>query len=125
MRSLFPLLASVILFLSCSDEQEGQVFIRVMNQSIENYDNVVVQSPSNTINYGNIKAGEFSKYERFDKAYRYGYIEVTVDGQQLFLQPIDYVGETPLKEGKYTYEVGLLSDSQGNLTSLSLYLADD
>ena len=43
--------------------------------------------------------------------YRYGFVELHVDGQRFGLQPIDYVGETVLGGGEFTFRVDVDTSS--------------
>ena len=71
--------------------------------------------------YGSLPAAAFSEYKTADMAYRYNYIEVSVLDTVLILQPIDFVGETMLEPGLYTYRL----DVTNGMTSLSLEFVDD
>jgi hypothetical protein len=37
----------------------------------------------------------------------YGYLEVLVDGSRRVIQPIDYVGESFIGEGRFTYVISV------------------
>jgi hypothetical protein len=73
--------------------------------------------------YIDLNAGDVSEYKTFEKAYRYAYIELIVEGEIYRLQPNDYVGETPLAIGNYTYELNF--DFQGQYGSLTISLVKD
>jgi len=79
------------------------VLVRVQNVSAVRYDSVNLMSRE----LGTVSPGDFTRYETYDRAYHYGYVRVFVDGNKRELIPIDFVGETPLRNGKYTYRVGL------------------
>ena len=49
--------------------------------------------------------GEVSAYQRADGAYSYGALKVVADGVERRIQPIDFVGETPLSAGRYTFVI--------------------
>jgi len=74
---------------------------------------VIVQNK----NFGNINSGDFSSYQKFSSAYRYDYINVEIDGMDFTIQPIDFVGESMLEDGIYTYELDIteLSEQYGSL----------
>lgn len=57
--------------------------------------------------YGMINAGDTSNYTYLpDGGFHYGYVEViTIQNDTFTIQPIDYVGETPLETGYYTYRL--------------------
>lgn len=117
--STFFVLSALILF-SCEQDDFGPAQIRIMNSSNIDFDEVIVNIAGTDHNYSELNAGEVSDYITFEKAYRYAYIEVSGGDQDFILQPVDYVGEKPLSEGKYTYDLDLL-DGQ----SLTLALIKD
>jgi hypothetical protein len=75
-----------------------------LNSSDYDFCNVVINL-SEGRNHGEIKSGENTCYREYDKAYRYAYVSLTIDGEDLVVQPIDYVGETPLGIGYFTYHL--------------------
>lgn len=105
MKNTLFFLLPVLLFLNgCSPEDEA-IRIRIKNSSAFNYENVYVNTSGGENNYGNLQSGQISEYKEFGSAYRYAYIRLEVNGQTAVIQPFDYVGETLLENGKYTYEV--------------------
>lgn len=104
---------SLILFLfaliACDDNapESTAVNIRITNTSDLDFTSFLVKMNSEEHNYGAIAAGESSAYHHFEKAYRYAYFEVTVDGEKYVYQPIDYVGEELLKSGDYSYRISI------------------
>ena len=85
-----------------SDDDDNKTNIRVFNNSEYDLCNVVI-SIDESRNHGEIKSGENTCYRGYDKAYRYAYVSLMIDGEDLVIQPIDYVGETPLGIGYFTY----------------------
>jgi hypothetical protein len=77
--------------------------IRVLNDSGADMKIVIV----GTIDYGDIKAGAVTDYQHWDEAYRYAYVSVIAEGKRIESVPIDYVGESRLGEGKFTYVLTL------------------
>lgn len=106
--------------LSCnkSNDLEPQgVVIRVQNASTYQFETVYVNTSGGENNYGTLRAGASSSYlGGYTKAYSYAYIKVVINGEELVLQPIDYVGETPLKAGNYTYVVNVVDFAQRRLS---------
>lgn len=101
-------IGTVIYLLSvvaCLCGCEKDVNIRVANRSDVEFRNVIVKFPSQTEIYGNIPPGRTTEYRKVNKAYRYAYIKVEIDGQEAILQPVDYVGERLLSRGNYTYSL--------------------
>ena len=90
----------------------GDVHIRIQNNSSFRFDRVDVVFPEDEVRYGSISANSSSAYREVSKAYRYAYIEVEVGGEELVLQPIDYVGETLLRSGRYTYVLNVTVEGQ-------------
>jgi|GEM_PF-6262037 len=77
--------------------------IRIWNRSEFDMEQVSLQILSQTESFGLIASGQTSGYVGFETAYHYGKLDVLVNGEQLSMIPIDYVGETPLEPGYYTY----------------------
>ena len=51
-------------------------------------------------------------------------MELEIDGNTYTIQPVDYVGETPLENGKYTYQLDA-NDATERFEKLSLRLIED
>lgn len=110
----------LFLFLSSCGIQDGRpngVFIRVENNSDVDFSGVIVQSGNVENSFGTIPARSTSDYKEFDYAFKYAAVWLEAEGKSLSLVPIDYVGEMPLKNGFYTYRIGL---SSANLTDAQL-----
>ena len=100
---------------SCSDENNPKgVLIRVENASEVDFKEVFVSSGNGSAEFGDISAGQRSEYQEFESAYRYGFISLLANGQELRMQPIDYVGETPLSKGYYTYRINIDNSDPNN-----------
>jgi hypothetical protein len=56
------------------------------------------------------------------KAYRYALIEAVVAGKPARLIPIDYVGESELKAGRYTYVLTIDARTPSKVYGLRLKL---
>jgi len=117
----FLRLGTVALLLgvtSCDSPLRPQinsnVLVRVQNNSSFSFARVDVVFPEDEVSYGSISAKNASDYRPVSKAYRYAYIEVEMGGQELVIQPIDYVGESLLRSGRYTYVLNVTIE--GHLT---------
>jgi major membrane immunogen (membrane-anchored lipoprotein) len=123
MKKVYFLLIS-ILIVSCSQSDdiiEKDILIRVKNSSQFEFNNVLVNTSGSEQNFGDIDINQNSDYKSFDFAYRYAFIELKIDGNTFTIQPIDYVGETKLDNGKYTYEVNAANNgSQYSRLTLAL-----
>jgi len=121
MKKTLILILTIATLISCSNnDDKGNVNIRLSNSSNFNFENIIVNTSTGNMNYDNLNSGEFSEYKTYELAYRYAFIELLADGETYTLQPIDYVGETPLKNGNYTYEINVNPQSQFEKITISL-----
>ena len=90
----------------------GDVEIRIQNATLFQFERVDVVFPEDQVSYGSISANSASEYHGVSKAYRYAYVEVQIAGEEIKLQPIDYVGESLLKPGRYTYILSTANDGR-------------
>jgi hypothetical protein len=114
-RALIAILLHVLV-ASCDNPfaASGDIEIRISNESSVAFDDVDVVFPEDSVDYGLVPAHGRSAYRGVSVAYRYALIIVKVGGQERRLQPIDYVGETELRPGRYTYLLDLTTE--GHLT---------
>lgn len=83
--------------------------IRVRNETGSPLHGVTV----NGVTYGDIAAGGSTGYRDMSGAYRYASLSVVMSGTKIDLRPHDYVGETPLGEGRFTYRIIKLTGNDG------------
>ena len=105
-------LVTSTLLLACTDQDDDLegINIRIKNNSSIVFDAVIVGTAMEP--HMNVTPGSFSEYFIYEEAYRYAYIEIT-SGEEIFiLQPIDFVGETPLPIGFYTYELDVTESGE-------------
>ena len=118
---LVPLLA----LLSCESHSEGdQIQIRIQNVSSFEFSDVRVNTSGGENHYGTVSPGNYSAYESYEYAYRYAFVELKIGTDTFTLQPIDYVGETWLEPGDYTYAIDAEAQG-GRFDRLSLTLIED
>ena len=120
MKKIFIFTLIVICFGCSSPENFDEIQIRISNVSGFNYENIVVNASGENISFGNLNASTKSEYKTFILAYRYAYVEFQIDGETYTIQPIDYVGEEPLKKGKYSYEINVNPNNQSQKVTLEL-----
>lgn len=101
---IFLVLTSGLL-LACTDQDDDleSVNVRIKNNSSLVFDEVIVGTAMEP--HLSITPGSYSPYFMYEEAYRYAYIKITSGEETFVLQPIDFVGETPLPIGLYTYEL--------------------
>ena len=89
------------------------VMVRVENATDRNFESVLVSFIGKEKRYGKIAAGKKSSYVVVDRAYQYARVEVRLVGstEKVVLQPIDFVGESLLGPGRYTYRLIQRGDS--------------
>lgn len=86
----------------------GSVQLRVSNAGKTRLTDVEARLPNGqVIAAGLLGAGRASGYQIVGQAYTYAWIVATEDGQEHELRPTDYVGETPLAPGRYTYQLSV------------------
>jgi hypothetical protein len=95
-------------------EKSDRVEIRIKNGSNVDFDRVLVHFPDQReVDYGPVPKGGVTAFQATSRAYRYAGFSVKAGGQELSLQPIDYMGEQELSAGRYTYSLGV---DNGHLT---------
>jgi major membrane immunogen (membrane-anchored lipoprotein) len=127
MKKILILFISIVALFSCSKDDENKLSglnIRLSNVSQYDFKNIVVNTTTGNVNFENLNSGQKSEYKEFDKAYSYAFVELEIDEGTYTIQPIDYVGETLLDNGNYTYQLDA-NDSNDQYTRLSLTLIED
>jgi hypothetical protein len=124
MKKCLLFFVAFALLNACSEKSgTGKVNIRLSNVSDSDFKDIVVNTSTGDVSYGSLASQEVSDYKPFELAYRYAFIELTANDTIYTLQPIDYVGETPLENGHYTYILDL--EGQGQYNSLIVTLIED
>jgi hypothetical protein len=125
MKKIFSLIFLVLSFYNCTNNDDtSEVHLRLSNVSQFNYTNIVVNTSTGYVNFNDLNAQQSSVYKTFEKAYSYAFIELQIEGKTYTLQPIDYVGESLLKNGYYTYQIEA-NDPQEQYATLHLTLLED
>ncbi len=130
LKNSLPLI--LLILVACDQEYQeperpelnGKTAIRVKNTSGHFYNDVVVSAGTDTHEYNTVAPLTSSEYKLFEFAYRYAFVELTIDGDLATIQPIDFLGETELDPGYYTYEIST-NDNRGRYGRLSLKLVED
>jgi hypothetical protein len=94
---------------------DGEVEVRVRNGSDLTLDEATLFLPRGDLFFSDLSPGEASPYVDVPKAYRIASAEVVIGQDTARAQVIDYVGETPLKAGKYTYVFRVFEGSPSTL----------
>ena len=79
------------------------VCFRVENASDLSFERFDVEFVGQLESFGPLAAGQLSEYRRVKAAFSYAYTDARAGELRFLLQPIDYLGERPLKPGLYTY----------------------
>jgi len=106
----FLALATITIGCTDRDDEVIAVNIRIQNASSITFDEVQVGDQEEV--YMNINPDGFSEYQEYELAYQYAYIQITSGEEVFVLQPIDFVGETPLPIGLYTYVLNIDEEGQ-------------
>jgi hypothetical protein len=121
MKMKWFILSGLLLGLISCSKNEDRILLRVRNVSSEDFKNVRLYDQS----MGDIDAGQTTFYSEFESAYRIAYVEAEIKGVKTYIVPIDYIGETPLENGKYTFEIGINPLAQSIYDQLTLKLVED
>ena len=127
MKKIFILIISISTLMSCSNDDDNntsELNIRLSNISQYDFQNIVVNTSTGNSNFENISSEQMTNYKTFQTAYRYAFVELEIDGETYTLQPIDYLGETTLENGNYTYEIDA-NDSLEQYGKLSITLIEE
>lgn len=105
-----------VLFLSSGCNSTNSLdpdatYLRISNISQKAFQSVYVSYPGVETTFEDIGSGNSSSYKKVTQVYRYGYIKIQSGDEEYILQPIDFVGEEPLENGRYTYKLGLDGES--------------
>ena len=106
------LLGAFLLLFSCSDRDDDlhAPNIRIRNISSITFDTVQV-GVQETL-HENIAPDAFSEYLPYETAYRIAFISIEAGEETYILQPTDFVGETELPAGLYTYELDVTGEGE-------------
>jgi len=103
----YALALFTFLFVSvgCTDRDDNvsAVNIRIKNDNSFTYDRVQVGADDKI--HEILTAGSYSDYLEYETAYSYAFIQIDTAATSFVSQPVDFVGETPLGPGFYTYEL--------------------
>ena len=112
--------AGVVATTACGNPfgSDGPTRIRVRNASSFELTAVTFQPGSERVEYARIAPNATTDYTSVKNAYSYGYFDALVAGARRTIQPIDYVGESYVGEGKFTYQITV--DAQTKNLSMQL-----
>ena len=116
---ILPLL--LLLLFSCKKngfDPKGPTDVRVKNSSDLAFSQVIVNTSEGIDTLGNVAAGGFSEYFRFDMAYPKAEITVKINGQVFSTGAVNYLGMTYIGQAKITYDV-FISDFNNKKLSIS------
>lgn len=116
-------LGLILILLSFSGNADLE--IRVANHANGPIEEVRIAFPSQTEEYGTILPNGVTQYRVVKKAYRYAQLTAKIGGEEVAIQPFDYVGEKPLKSGKYTYVLMINKKATTKFNRIKLRLRTD
>lgn len=116
-------------------QQTDRVMIRVANKSDWLIDDIVIDFSASdngvdfayqTEAYGSLAPADMSPYHHINSSFRYAPMEVSIGDEKIQQGVTDFVGEVPIPNGNYTYELtyGPVEGSQGKAV-LESYLVYD
>ena len=114
------ILAAVMVFSTASCDTltfSGSPEIRIENGSAVSYDVASYWAGNDLLTYQDLAPGESSPYVTGSgDVYGFTTSTVVIASDTLHIQVIDYVGETPLSGGRYTYVLTAESNPDGRWT---------
>ncbi|MGO1728255.1 MAG: hypothetical protein ACTHY4_01485 [Flavobacteriaceae bacterium] len=125
MRRILILLLTIVALIGCSGKGDSGntsgLKIRLSNVSEFDFENITLKTHQNNVSFDDLNSGQKTNYKEFELAYRYAFVELDINGETYTYRPMDYVGETQLENGHYTYEINVDDlDNQSNQLILKL-----
>ena len=99
MKPYLFLIFTLVLFSCSEDDGTNEVQLRLRNASEFQFEDATF----NTVNFGDIEPGATTEYRVFRNQYAYGSVSITIEGEEYGWIPIDFVGESLLEDGNYTF----------------------
>ncbi|WP_316739907.1 hypothetical protein [Pedobacter aquatilis] len=127
MKRILILIFAINMIVGCSKEKHNEQSgpeIRLSNSSQHNFKNVIVNTGTGEVSFGDLDSGKQTGYKKFSEAYRYAFVKLEIDGRSYTVQPIDFVGEKPLSNGRYAYQLSV-NANQGQYNTLNLKLIEE
>lgn len=127
MKKILALIFAINMVVACTKEKRHNQLgpeIRLSNSSQHNFKNVIINTGTGEVDFGDLSSGKQTEYRKFNKAYRYAFVKLEIDGKEYTIQPIDYVGEKVLPDGRYTYQISF-NENQGQYSSLNLKFIEE
>jgi hypothetical protein len=110
MKPYLLLLTAFAIMISCTDmdDEVTNANIRIKNLSSLTFDEVQVGEQETL--HTNIAPEDYSDYLPYETAYSSASISIKAGEETFLLQPPDFVGETELPPGFYTYELNVTEE---------------
>jgi hypothetical protein len=96
--------AVVVLAYFAKQPAPSSSDVRILNVTQYPFHQVVINGEL----YGTVNPGEYSGYRSLRAAYRYASVRLIAGNHEMRFTPDDYVGETPLGSGKFTYVLNIV-----------------
>ena len=106
-KIILSLLVCITILTGCSvlGNDDTEVEIRVKNSSTYTIESLRISTGGGDHTYETLAPGEISTYKAYDFSYSYFFTSFSIDTNQFVQQPIDYVGESKIKGGRYTFDI--------------------
>lgn len=117
-KYLFLFVALSVIF-SCTDRDDELTTANIRIKNISDFTFEEVQVGDQETLHINIAPEDYSDYLPYEVAYRYAFIAIKAGEETYLLEPIDFVGETELPPGLYTYELNVSEEGTVTLNFLA------
>lgn len=97
-----------LLLFACKKngfDPKGPTDVRIKNNTDLAFVQVIVNTSEGIDTLGNVAAGAFSDYFRFDMAYPKAEVSAKINGHKFSTGAVNYLGLTYIGQAKITYEV--------------------
>jgi len=94
------------------NESKKDLKFRLYNSTDFELKDVTVGLPDTVLTYDMLEKGSQTEWTNVKSAYHYGFIRFfDIKNRKYFIQPIDYVGETPYEKGEMKFIVKSIDTS--------------
>tara|TARA_R110002051_G_scaffold2323_2_gene12262 strand:- start:1 stop:417 length:417 start_codon:yes stop_codon:yes gene_type:complete len=117
MKNALLLLILAITLCSCKNDSKNQVETDIENTKIKKelrfslynstefeLNNITVGLPDTVLTYKRLEKNTQTEWTNVKSAYHYGFVRFyDIKNRKYYIQPIDYVGETPFEKGELKF----------------------
>ncbi len=119
MKKYLLLLTALLMIFSCTDRDDELTAANIRIKNLSGFTFEEVQVGDQETLHINIAPEDYSDYLPYEVAYSYAFISIKSGEETYLLEPIDFVGESELPPGLYTYELNVSEEGTVTLNFLA------